>query len=108
MRRFLMVFAAAGLALWAAGAAAQPRADAAVEVGAEVRGADGSVLGRIERVVSDPAGQPQQVLVRTRGAGGVAAQVKSLPISSLRPGQGGYAVALRRSEFDLLPALRGR
>ena len=107
-RRFLMAFAAATLTLWAVRAAAQPRPAAAVEVGAEVRSADGDVLGRIEQVVADPAGQPQQVLVRTRGMGGVTAQVKSLPISSLRPDPRGYAVALKKSEFELLPALRNR
>ena len=105
-RRFLMVIAVAGLAVWAVRAAAQPRPG--VEVGAEVRAADGAVLGRVESVVADSAGQPQQVLVRTRGLGGAAGQVKSLPISSLRPASGGYAVALKKSEFELLPAVKGR
>ena len=105
-RRFLIAIAATALAVWAVRAAAQPRP--AVEVGAEVRAADGAVLGRVEGVVADGAGQPQQVLVRTRGLGGAAAQLKSLPISSLRPESGGYAVALKKSEFELLPAVKGR
>ena len=100
--------AAAVLAVGAAPAAARQDGASGVTVGEEVRGSDGSTLGRIEQVVSDPQGRPQQVLVRTRGLGGVASQMKSLPISTLRAAPGGYVVALRKSEFELLPAVKNR
>ncbi|MBW3558498.1 MAG: hypothetical protein KY446_04025 [Proteobacteria bacterium] len=92
--------------------AAQARAPApaleqrAPGIGAPVRGANGEVLGRIESVTRDSAGQPVQVVVRTRGLTGVRAQSRAVPITSLRPDGSGWVLPLRRAEFNLLPQVR--
>ena len=105
------LWTAAWLALTPLAAAAQttgerPSADqVAPSVGATVFDVAGAPLGVIDTVIRDTRGAPQQVLVRT---GGLRSQVKSLPVSSLRPREGGFGVSLRRSEFDLLPAVQRR
>jgi hypothetical protein len=106
IRRFLI--AAMAAALSTAGAAAQaPPADN-IEVGAIVHGSQGEVLGRVESVVTAPDGRPLQVQVRTPGVAGVGERVKTLSVRSLRPRPGGYAVALRKAEFDALPSVDRR
>ena len=73
-------------------------------IGAPVRDASGDLLGRIEAVVTE-GGRPVQVVVRTRGRTGVGARSRAVPVDSLRPDGSGWALPLRRSEFDLLPPL---
>ena len=108
IRRLLIAGALVAAAAATAQALAQTRPAAPVAVGAPVYDAAGAQLGRVEAVVSDSQGRPQQVLVR--GGVGVPgrSQLKSLPISSLRPRQDGFGVGLRRSEFDALPSVEKR
>jgi len=74
--------------------------------GAVVRDADGAVLGRIETVVTDSAGRPVQVLVRSRTTGGARSELRALPAGSLRPAADGVSTPLRKAEFEVLPPIR--
>ena len=105
------------LALSGGAAAAQAQAQAQTRppvqtlgpvpgVGAPVRDASGAALGRVEAVIADATGKPVQVVVRTRGMGGVRARSRAVPFDSLRPDGGGFVTPLRRAEFDLLPPVR--
>jgi hypothetical protein len=104
IRSFLIAAAMVVLTCAPGAAAAQSPPAQAVEIGAAVHDSEGQVLGRIESVVSDPDGRPRQVLVRTPGVAGVGEKVKTLPVRALRPRPGGYAVALRKAEFNALPS----
>ena len=106
IRMFLI--AAAATVLSTAGGVAQTPPAPAIEVGATVHDSQGEVLGRIESVVTDPDGRPRQVQVRTPGLAGVGDRVKTLSVRSLRPRPGGYAVALRKEEFNALPTVDRR
>jgi hypothetical protein len=102
----VVLAAAAAAAQTLAQTLAQPRPAAGdMAVGASVVDSAGAALGRIEKVIVDSEGRPQQVLIRTEGG---RSQLKSLPVASLRPRQSGFSVPLRKAEFDLLPAVRGR
>ena len=108
IRRLILAGALLGGALAAAGVLAQPRPPAGdIAVGTTVIDAEGAPLGQVEALVRDAEGRPQQVLIRTGGPG-PRAQLKSLPISSLRPRDGGFAAPLRKAEFDLLPTVQRR
>ncbi len=106
IRRLLLAAAALAAAAAAAHALAQPAA--APAVGAPVYDASGAQLGRVETVVADSQGRPQQVLVRTGSGVPGRSQLKSLPISTLKPRQDGFGVSLRRAEFDALPSVERR
>ena len=113
MDRKLFTAAATALAigLGSGGAAAAQGLGApavGVAVGAGVVDARGAVLGRVEAILPDDAGQPRQVLVRTPRRGRTPSQLKSLPVSSLRTHEGGYATVLLKAEFDLLPPVERR
>ena len=106
IKRLLIAGASLALAAVAINVAAQPRPAAEpVTVGATVYDAAGAPLGRIESLITDAEGRPQQALIRAAGGSAVRSRLKSLPLSSLKPRPEGYAVSLRKSEFDLLPAV---
>ncbi len=114
MRRLgapLLILAAAGLAAASALAAAPargvaPAAAAGVRAGAVVRDSQGDAIGQIESVVTDAQGRAVQVVVRSRVLAGARTQLRAVPVSSLRPSGDGYALPLRRNEFELLPVLK--
>lgn len=87
-------------------AAVSVGASAAQTPGATVRDSRGEVLGKIERVVTDSAGRPAQVVVRSRTTGGARSELRALPASTLRPSSDGYATPLRKREFEILPVLK--
>jgi len=89
----MKVFAApvlSSLALAALVAAAPP-------IGAKVTDAKGKAVGRVERIIQGPDGQPKQVLVR------VDRVLRTLPVEALKPAGGGYAAVLSRAEIAALP-----
>ena len=100
------VLATVAVAFATAQVAAAQGMQAVPGIGAPVRDAAGDQLGRVESVIKDAGGEPVQVVVRTRGVGGVRAQSRAVPFSSLRPEGGGFVLPLRRAEFDLLPAVK--
>ena len=65
---------------------------------AEVVDAKGKAVGRIERIINGPDGQPVQVMVR------VDRILRTLPAHALTPGPKGYASVLSRAEIAALPA----
>jgi rRNA processing protein Gar1 len=81
-------------ALMAAGAHAQTKPSM---VGAEVVDAKGKAVGKIEKVISGPAGQPLQVMVR------VDHVLRTLPVDALAPKGANYASVLSRAEIAALP-----
>ena len=108
---FRAVVAVVALSLLGSPIAAQTSARPSIDrappgIGDPVRGASGEVLGRIESITRDSSGRPVQAVVRTRGIAGVRAQSRAVPIASLRPEGSGWVLPLRRSEFNLLPAVR--
>ncbi len=114
MRRLaapLFILAAAGFAATSASAAAPgrgvaPAASAGVKAGAVVRDSQGDAVGQLESVVTDAEGRAVQVVVRSRVLAGARTQLRAVPISSLRPSGDGYALPLRKNEFELLPVLK--
>ena len=100
--RPLAVLAAALALAPALAPPAQAQAEAqtrvlAPPVGARVVDSKGKPVGRVERVIAGPDGQPQQVLVR------VDRVLRTLPVDALTPSGGAYASVLTRAEIAALP-----
>jgi hypothetical protein len=70
---------------------------AAPPVGAKVTDDKGKAVGRVERIIQGPDGQPKQVLVR------VDRVLRTLPVEALKPAGGAYAAVLSRAEIAALP-----
>jgi hypothetical protein len=85
---------AAAFVLVGAGAYAQVKPPL---VGAEVVDAKGKAVGKIEKVVSAPGGQPLQVMVR------VDHVLRTLPVDALASRGARYASVLSRAEIAALP-----
>ncbi len=83
-----------------------PASDAGVRAGALVRDAQGDALGQIESVVTDAQGRAVQVVIRSRVLAGARTQLRAVPITSLRRSGEGYALPLRKNEFELLPVYK--
>ncbi len=66
-------------------------------VGAPVVDIKGKAVGKIEKVIAGPDGQPAQVLVR------VDRILRTLPVDALTPTGSGYASVLSRAEIAALP-----
>jgi hypothetical protein len=112
-RKTALLTAAALLAVSAAPAlardAVQSRPDASpaapaqgsltLQPGAEVKGSDGAVLGKLEGVITVANAQHLTV----RGADGV---VKAVPLSGLKPEGAGVAVGMTSAEFQAAAAVQ--
>ncbi len=81
-------------ALMAAGAHAQTKPPM---VGAEVVDAKGKAVGKIEKIILGPGGQPVQVMVR------VDHVLRTLPVDALAPKGANYESVLSRAEIAALP-----
>lgn len=105
MKPLVIAFAAA-LALSAPAAAQSPAGDAPTAQayeGRTVRDAKGAVLGQIDKVVTNAAGRPVQVLVRA--AGRPTGGVRSLAVSGLSPAGDGFTTPLTKAEFEAMPTV---
>jgi hypothetical protein len=91
-------FRAAALAvLFTASAAQAQPLPAAPPVGAEVKDSKGVMVGKVEKIILGPDGQPRQVLVR------VDRVLRTLPVEALQPSGKTYAAVLTRAEIAALP-----
>jgi hypothetical protein len=72
-------------------------ATASALVGARIVDDKGKAVGKIEKVISGPDGQPIQVLVR------VDRILRTLPVDALVSSGAGYASVLSRAEIAALP-----
>jgi hypothetical protein len=68
-----------------------------------VLGADGAVLGEVERVTTRSDGRPAQVLVRPKGQH--PAGLRSLAYAALKIEAGAVSVPLTKAEFNAMPAV---
>ncbi len=66
--------------------------------GQKIKDGKGNVLGQIERVIADPAGQPRQVVVRVQRVAHV------LPVDALSRSGDAYVTVLSKAEIEALPA----
>ena len=66
-------------------------------------GADGILLGVVEKVVLNSKGRPAQVLVRPKG--NKASGPHSIAFASLDQTIEGFVAPLTRAEFDAMPAV---
>ena len=66
--------------------------------GQKLKDGKGNVLGQIERVIADPAGQPRQVVVRVQRVAHV------LPVDALSRSGDAYVTVLSKAEIEALPA----
>ena len=66
-------------------------------VGVQVRDDKGKVVGRVEKIVLGPDGQPRQVLIR------VDRVLRTLPVEALKPVGADYVAVLSRAEITALP-----
>ena len=82
-------------------AAAQP-GSGQIE-GRSVVGADGKLLGVVEKVVLNSKGQPAQILVRPKDK--KASGPHSIAFASLDQTADGLVVPLTLAEFDAMPAV---
>ncbi len=82
-------------------AAAQP-VSGQIE-GRSVVGADGKLLGVVEKVVLNSKGQPAQILVRPKDK--KASGPHSIAFASLDQTADGLVVPLTLAEFDAMPAV---
>ena len=82
-------------------AAAQPFSEQME--GRPVLGADGALLGVVEKVVLNSKGRPAQVLVRPKDK--KASGPHSLAFASLDQTSDGFVAPLTRAEFDAMPAV---
>jgi hypothetical protein len=71
--------------------------------GRTVLGADGAVLGEVERVTTRSDGRPAQVLVRPKGQH--PAGLRSLAYAALKIEGGAVSVPLTKAEFNAMPAV---
>jgi hypothetical protein len=82
---------------------ATPSVDPAIRPDLTLVDPKGTVLGKIEHLLTGPDGGVRQVLVRTGGVARVRSSLKALPAAGLTP-RGGEAVAsLTREELQALP-----
>jgi len=68
-----------------------------------VRAADGVVLGQVQKVVTDAAGHPTQVLVQPKGA--KTQSPHSLSVKSLTETPDGLRAPISKAEFDAMPVI---
>jgi hypothetical protein len=102
----LMFTAAPALAQDAAPAPAPAEAPAQpgtlqLQPGSDVKGSDGAVLGKLEGVRSNDAGQ-QELTVR-----GPDGQLRGVPLAGLKPEGSGVSVGWTSAEFTAAPAIPG-
>ena len=92
---------AAALALAVLLAAAPPMLASAQTpappIGAQVKDDKGKPVGRVEKIVPGPDGQPRQVLIR------VDRVLRTLPVEALKPAGSDYVAVLSRAEIAALP-----
>lgn len=84
----------------AAGAAAQP-GSLQLQPGSDVKGSDGVVLGKLEGVRNNDAGEQE---LTVRGADG---QVRGVPLAGLKPEGAGVSVGWTSAEYTAAPAIPG-
>lgn len=70
-----------------------------LQPGADVKGSDGTVLGKLEGVQNNAAGEQE---LTVRGADG---QLKGVPLGGLKPEGTGVAVAWSSTQFQSAPAI---
>ena len=66
-------------------------------VGAKVMDDKGKAVGRVEKIITGPDGQPKQVLVR------VDRVLRTLPVEALKLSGDAYVAVLSRAEIAALP-----
>lgn len=79
----------------------EPSGTLQLQPGTNVRGADGAVLGRLEGVRTNDAGEQE---LTVRGSDG---QVRAVPLGGLRQEGADVAVAWSTAEFQAAPAIAG-
>ena len=66
-------------------------------IGAQVKDDKGKPVGKVEKIIPGPDGQPRQVLVR------VDRVLRTLPVEALKPSGADYVAILSRAEITALP-----
>ena len=97
MKRLAALALAVLIAAPPALAAAQAPPVGAPPIGAEVKDDKGKPVGRVERIILGPDGQPRQVLVR------VDRVLRTMPVEALKPSGADYVAVLSRAEIAALP-----